>query len=146
MTVSILDTNIDELIEAEQKKLAELIQAKADQQKKYAALNDIAEAFQSALTQYGVTEKEYYQYIAADLENWIKDNQDSPMYESLLKHFNKAALKVQKTSSLPQPKLKVGKYRNPATQVVVEKIKRSPKLLDQWIAEYGFAVVRTWKE
>ncbi|MDO6682939.1 MULTISPECIES: hypothetical protein [unclassified Oceanobacter] len=146
MTVSILETNIDELIEAEQKKLAELIQAKADQQKKYAALNDIAEAFQSALTQHGVSEKEYYQYIASDLENWIKSNPESALYESLQKHFTKAALKVQKTSSLPLPKLKVGKYRNPATQEVVEKIKRSPKLLDQWIEEYGFAVVRTWKE
>jgi len=66
----------------------------------------------------------------------------------LKKHFEKALKKEErkdKVSSLPKPKLAVGRYKNPATHETVEKIKRNPRQLEDWINEYGFEVVRTWK-
>ena len=69
---------------------------------------------------------------------------------SLKRHFEKALSKdgrkvAKKPSTLPKPKLAVGTYKNPATNEKVEKIKRNPRQLDQWIEEYGFQTVRTWK-
>jgi hypothetical protein len=53
--------------------------------------------------------------------------------------------KKEKTSTLPKPKLEVGRYKNPATHEIIEKIKRNPRQLEDWINEYGFETVRTWK-
>ena len=154
--MSILDTNIDALIQAEQAKLEELLKVKEEQQKKLAALKLVADEFAVITAKYSITENEYYQSIASDIEEWIKNSPEAAIHASLTRHFGKAAAKAEKVafkadsqvkvSTLPKPTLKVGSYRNPATQEVVEKIKRNPRQLDQWVAEYGFAIVRTWKE
>lgn len=151
MTQFTLDTNIDDLIAAEQEKLEQLMLAKKEIEEKKEMLKEVAAEFDSIFEKYGITENEYYAFISENLEAWIKEASETPLYDSLSKHFEKQANKaeknsaVEKTSSLPKPKLKVGTYRNPATGEAVQKIKRSPKILDQWIEEYGFAVVRTWK-
>ena len=151
MTQFNLNTNIDDLIAAEQKKLEQLMLAKKELDAKREALKEVSAEFNSIYEKYGITENEYFASIADNLEEWIKDSVDAPIYQSLAKHFERQANKVEKapaaekTSSLPKPKLKVGTYRNPATGETVAKIKRSPKILDQWIEEYGFAIVRTWK-
>jgi len=79
-----------------------------------------------------------------------KEEVPSSIYNNLKRHFEKSIARdgrkgEKKSSSLPKPKLAVGTYRNPATQEKVEKIKRNPRQLDQWIEEYGFQTVRTWK-
>ena len=152
MTQYNLNTNIDDLIAAEQKKLEQLMLAKKELDAKREALKEVSAEFNSIFEKYGITENEYFVSVADKLENWVKESYDNPIYQSLSKHFERQASKAEKasttaekTSSLPKPKLKVGTYRNPATGETIAKIKRSPKILDQWIEEYGFAIVRTWK-
>ena len=151
MNSNFLGTNIDELIAAEEKKIEQLKLAKKEQDEKQEALKELTSEFESILENYGVTEAEYFATISEKLELWVRDSEGSAIYSSLSKHFEKQANKADKAladpkvSSLPKPKLKVGTYRNPATGETVQKIKRSPKILDQWIEEYGFAIVRTWK-
>ncbi|WP_221794246.1 hypothetical protein [Oceanobacter mangrovi] len=156
--MSLLDTNLDELIQNERAKLEELLRLKEQQQQKIDALQSITSEFDAGLKKHGISANEYFGFIAGNLEQWIKGAENLPIYDSLAKHFSKVAAKAaaaaaanpvaepaEKVSTLPKPKLKVGSYRNPATNEVVEKIKRNPKQLDQWVEDYGFAVVRTWK-
>lgn len=151
MNQIILDTNIDELIAAEEQKIERLKIAKKELEAKREALKDITSEFDSIMENHGITENDYFSSIAGELESWVLESPDSAIYKSLAKHFGKQAAKAEKMptaekkSTLPKPKLKVGSYRNPATGETVQKIKRSPKILDQWIEEYGFAIVRTWK-
>lgn len=55
-------------------------------------------------------------------------------------------IKTVTTTKTTEPKLLVGVYRNPHTGEAIEKIKRNPKPLDQWIEEYGFDTVAGWKQ
>lgn len=147
--VSLIDTNIDALIEAEKAKLEQLMQARDEQKKKQENLKKLNEEYFSNLRKYGISEYEYFNSKADSIEQWITSVPESSLYAALQKHFAKQAAKQEqqpeKVSTLPKPKLKAGSYRNPATNEVIEKIKRSPKKLEQWVEEYGFPTVRTWK-
>ncbi|MCH9692722.1 MAG: hypothetical protein K0U59_11795 [Gammaproteobacteria bacterium] len=44
-----------------------------------------------------------------------------------------------------EPKLETGHYQNPYTGATVEKKKRNPKSLTQWIEEHGLETVKAWK-
>ena len=86
------------------------------------------------------------------IEELGKTERPGRIYESLKKHFEKAIKKdtrkegkKEKVSTLPKPKLAIGRYKNPATHETIEKIKRNPRQLEDWINEYGFETVRTWK-
>ncbi|MFS1523987.1 hypothetical protein ACL7TT_07715 [Microbulbifer sp. 2304DJ12-6] len=53
--------------------------------------------------------------------------------------------RVASASKTAEPKLETGHYRNPYTGATVEKKKRNPKALNQWIDEYELDTVREWK-
>jgi len=157
--VSVFDQDIDKQIREHQQQIAELEQLKKDQEKKIEGLKEFDNAIKRLCNQNALTEQELYVSRSEQIEAWItgmaKSDAPSSIYNSLKRHFEKAIARdakkgdkkvEKKTSSLPKPKLAVGTYRNPATQEKVEKIKRNPRQLDQWIEEYGIQTVRTWKE
>ncbi|MCY0967182.1 hypothetical protein [Parathalassolituus penaei] len=151
--MSILDQDIDKQIQQHQQRILELEQLKKDHEKKLEGLKEFDLAIKRLCNQNSLTEAELYVSRSEQIEAWLVEmsRQESPssIYNNLKKHFDRAQArggKREKKSTLPKPKLAVGVYRNPATQEKVEKIKRNPRQLDQWIAEYGFETVRTWKE
>lgn len=152
MSVSAIQQELDKEIELHKKKIAELEQMKLDQEKKIEGFTEFDQTIKRLCNQMALTEAELYVSRGDQILNWIQDlgkaEKPGRIYETLKKHFEKALKKEgrkEKTSSLPKPKLPVGRYKNPATHETIEKIKRNPRQLEDWINEYGFEVVRTWK-
>jgi len=152
--VSAFQFEIDKEIEAHKKKIAELEQLKLDQEKKFEGFKEFEQTIKRLCNQMSLTEAELYVSRGDQITQWIIDSgkaaKPGRVYETLKKHFEKVIKREErngggKTSTLPKPKLVVGTYQNPATNEKVEKIKRNPRQLDEWIEEYGFEVVRTWK-
>jgi len=151
--VTAFQFEIDKEIEAHKKKIAELEQLKLDQEKKFEGFKEFDQTIKRLCNQMSLTEAELYVSRGDQITQWIVESgkQANPgrVYETLKKHFEKVLKREEKKggkpSSLPKPKLAVGTYQNPATNERVEKIKRNPRQLDEWIEEYGFEVVRTWK-
>lgn len=145
--------DIDKQILQHQQKIVELEQLKKDQEKKLEGLQEFDAYIKRLCNESSLTESELYVSRSEQIEAWItamaKEAAPSSIYASLKRHFEKAiakdSRKTEKKSSLPKPKLPIGIYQNPATNEKVEKIKRNPRQLDQWIEEYGFQMVRTWK-
>jgi len=154
--VSALQQEIDKEIELHKKKIAELEQLKIDQEKKIEGFTEFDQTIKRLCNQMALTEAELYvsrgDQIVAWIQNLARAEQPGRIYETLKKHFEKTLKKEErkegrkdKQSSLPKPKLAVGRYKNPATHESIEKIKRNPRQLEDWINEYGFETVRTWK-
>ena len=147
-------SDIEKQIQQHQQKIEELEQLKVEQAAKFEGLAEFDQEIKRLCNQRSLTEAELFVSRSSQIEEWIismaKDKAPSSIYLRLRKHFEKVInrddkSKSDKPSSLPKPKLAVGSYRNPATHEKVEKIKRNPRQLDEWISEYGFEVVRTWK-
>jgi hypothetical protein len=154
--VSAIQQELDKEIELHKKKIAELEQLKIDQEKKIEGFTEFDQTIKRLCNQMALTEAELYVSRGDQILDWIqslgKTENPGRIYEGLKKHFEKALKKdgrkeerKEKVSSLPKPTLPVGRYKNPATHEGIEKIKRNPRQLDEWINEYGFEVVRTWK-
>jgi hypothetical protein len=154
--VSGIQQELDKEIELHKKKIVELEQLKLDQEKKIEGFTEFDQTIQRLCNQMALTEAELYVSRGDQIANWIQDlgktERPGRIYETLKKHFEKALKKdsrkegsKEKVSTLPKPKLAVGRYKNPATHETVEKIKRNPRQLEDWINEYSFETVRTWK-
>jgi len=150
--VSAIQQELDKEIELHKKKIAQLEQLKLDQEKKIEGFTEFDQTIKRLCNQMALTEAELYVSRGDQILAWVQDlakaEKPGRIYESLKKHFEKALKKEErkdKVSSLPKPKLAVGRYKNPATHETVEKIKRNPRQLEDWINEYSFEVVRTWK-
>ncbi|AWF82834.1 hypothetical protein BTJ40_19545 [Microbulbifer sp. A4B17] len=78
---------------------------------------------------------DYVQTLKARVARHLKKEGDSP-------RRGRRAAPAAKTA---EPKLETGHYRNPYTGATVEKKKRNPKALSQWIDEYGLDTVKEWK-
>lgn len=152
--MSILDQDIDKQIQQHQQKIVELEQMKKDHEKKLECLREFNLAIKSLCEQNSLSESELYVSRSEQIEAWLIEmsRMDNPysIYTNLKKHFERSigygSKRVEKKSSQPKQKLVVGTYCNPSSGEKVEKIKRNPRQLDQWIAEYGFDAVRGWKE
>lgn len=154
--MSAIQQELDKEIELHKKKIAELEQLKLDQDKKIEGFTEFEQTIKRLCNQMALTEAELYvsrgDQILTWVENMGKAEKPGRIYETLKKHFEKAFKKdsrkegrKDKVSTLPKPKLPVGRYKNPATHETIEKIKRNPRQLEDWINEYGFETVRTWK-
>ena len=153
--MSAIQQELDKEIEQHKKRIAELEQLKLDQEKKIVGFDEFDQTIRRLCNQMALTEAELYVSRGDQILDWIqnlgKTENPGRIYESLKKHFEKALKKEsrkeekEKVSSLPKPKLPVGRYKNPATHESIEKIKRNPRQLDEWINQYGFETVRTWK-
>lgn len=149
--MSIFDLDIDKQIKAYQQKIEELEAQRAAHEKKLEGIKEFDEIIQRLCNANSLTEEELYVSRSEQIEKWIIGLARNPssIYLGLQKHFAKVSgktVKEEKKSSLPKPKLPIGVYEHPFTHERVEKIKRNPRQLDQWIDEHGFATVRTWKK
>ena len=151
-----IQQELDKEIELHKKKIAELEQLKLDQEKKIEGFVEFDQTIKRLCNNMALTEAELYVSRGDQIISWIEalgqDDRPGRIYETLKKHFEKVLKKEarkdgkkEKISTLPKPKLEVGRYKNPATHEIIEKIKRNPRQLEDWINEYGFETVRTWK-
>lgn len=152
--MSVFDLDIDKQIKQYQQKIQELEQQRVAYEQKLEGFKKFDVAITQLCQENSLTEYELYVSRSERIEEWIinmaKQENPSSIYLNLRRHFSRIVprsvkVKDSSESSLPKPKLEVGTYRNPATHEKVEKIKRNPRLLDEWIEQYGFATVRTWK-
>lgn len=151
--MSILNNDIDKQIEQHQLKIQELEQLKKDHEKKLEGVKEFNDEILRLCGEKSLSESELYASRSEQIEAWLLDmsRQDAPagIYVNLKKHFERASAragKKEKKAVVVKPKLVVGKYRNPHTDELVEKIKRNPRQLDEWINEYGLDAVKGWKE
>ena len=153
--MSAFDNDIEKQIKQHQQKIQELELLRKDYEKKLEGFKEFDDVIKRLCNQNSLTEEELYVSRSAQIEEWIigmaKQGNPSSIYNNLRKHFSRVGPRVakekeEKESSLPKPKLAVGLYVHPFTHEKVEKVKRNPRQLDQWIDEFGFATVRTWKK
>lgn len=115
--------------------------------------------------EYGLTERDLFLMKSAPIVEWVKSvgEQDSKpgFYEDLKGYFEKivakeirkeeraklgGSAKAAKPAKPKGPVLEIGVYRNPITEEVIEKKRRNPKPLDDWLAEFGIETVSGWKQ
>lgn len=150
--MSIFDLDIDKQIKQHQQKIEELEALRVSHEKKLEGIKEFDVEISRLCNENSLTEAELYVSRSAQIESWIvgmakKDNPSS-IYQNLAKHFARTAArgtKEAKKTSLPKPKLAVGTYEHPFTHERIEKIRRNPRQLDEWVKEHGIPTVRTWK-
>lgn len=147
---------IENEIAALRDRLAQLELKKAEEEKRLEGLRKLDQSVADFERQYGLETGALFEARAAQLVAWVKaqgKRGDRPaVYDQLRDYFASSARSEgkkgagRKRGRRPEALLTVGSYRNPTTGEVVEKIKRNPKLLDQWIAQHGVEAVRGWKQ
>lgn len=156
-----LDNDYDKQIADLRRKMDELEQLKNMHVRKLEGVQRFQDLVATLVKDYGMTESELFVSRADAIVGWIKaagkEGGEPPMFWSQLKdYFGGVIEKEQKpqkrsgrksaASALKEPTLPTGVYRNPFSGEKVEKKRRNPKMLDQWIAEFGFTEVRSWQK
>lgn len=146
--------DIDKKIEDHKREIAKLEANRALQARKAEGFVNFSKAIDQFCKEYEVSEEELF---------LSQSKRFLPIIKTLSKHQPKPNLilelktffvrlaqrddmsKKTPTQKVLGPRLEVGTYHNPKTGDFVEKIKRNPKMLDSWVAEFGFAMVQSWK-
>lgn len=140
--------NFDALIEQKQKEIEQLQKQKEAELQRQEGLRQLDEKFAGFYSEFSLTEEHFFSFKQKEIEKWIKSEarseNPSAIVDALNAYFSRYDGKKKKAPVATGPKLKVGKYRNPNTGEVIEKIKRNPKPLDHWIDEEGFDTVASW--
>lgn len=156
--MSSLDLDIDKQIKKHQQKIEELEALRISHEKKLEGIKEFDDEIKRLCNNNSLTEAELYVSRSEQIEKWIvslaKQNNPSSIYHNLAKHFSRSAARstarsgkaTKKKSTLPKPRLEVGVYEHPFTHERIEKKRRNPRQLDDWIKEHGIATVRTWKK
>ena len=152
--MNVFDAEINKQIKQHEEAIQQLEQQRINNAKKFEGIKEFDAVITRLCEQNSLTENELYVSRAQQIEEWIlgmaKQSNPSSIYLNLTKHFSRRGSrattdKQKKVSSLPKPRLEVGTYEHPYTKERIEKIKRNPRLLDEWIEEHGLPTVRTWK-
>lgn len=146
---------IDRKIEQAKEELERLEAERKAHEKKREGFTAFEKEIQKVSTEYGVSREELYLSQGENIVNWIKSmnklSERPDVYNELKSYFARVIAREGNTRKAPTkakpagPKLDVGKYKNPHTGEVIEKIKRNPKTLDNWLSEHGFSTVSSWK-
>ena len=148
-----LTKDIDQQIEEHQALIAKLEAEKQDRLKKMEGIEAFQKTMSDIAQQYRVSERELLLPKQGMIAEWIigmaKDEFPPQLYRDLESHFARRIKAGQKTRKAKkpasnEPKVPTGLYVNPETGKSVEKIKRSPRMLLDWINEYGVERVLTW--
>lgn len=146
--MSILNKDLDKQIQSYQEKIRELEAKKLEQDKKIKALEELNAYIEKYTHAQLISLNELYESQSKSIEKWIvsmgKQESSCDLYHALQKHFQKTPTKPKK-KPINKPRLLIGQYKSPFTQESIEKIKRNPKKLDDWIEEYGLETVQSWK-
>ncbi|WP_237057107.1 hypothetical protein [Microbulbifer sediminum] len=149
---------IEQKIAEHQAKIEELQEQMAQAERKKDGVIAFDKALVNLAAEYQMDEEEFFVARGEAIVNWLVaqlDDEDAPEYVQTLKARVARSLKrngegpkrARKTGNgkPSEPKLEVGHYRNPYTGGTVEKKKRNPKQLNQWIEEHGLETVKEWK-
>lgn len=146
---------IDRKIEAFKSEIEKLEAERAAQAKKLEGFKAFENDIERVCRDYGVSREELFLSQGDYIVDWVKSlnklSERPEAYNELKAYFARVIAREGNTRKSPArkaskgPKLEVGTYKNPETGETIEKIKRNPKTLDEWIAEHGIDKVRSWK-
>ena len=154
-----LQNDYDKQIAELRQKMQELEQLKNMHVRKLEGVKRFQDLVATLVAEYGLTESELFVSRADAIVAWIKaagkDAEPPLFWQQLRDHFAGIAAKElapakrgrgrnKAGSTLQEPTLPTGVYRNPFSGEKVEKKRRNPKQLDQWVEEFGFTEVRSW--
>ncbi|KUJ83599.1 hypothetical protein AWR36_007010 [Microbulbifer flavimaris] len=148
---------IEQQIAEHQAKIEELQEQKARAERKKDGVIAFDKALVNIAAEHQMEEEELYVARGEQIVEWLVsqlNDEDAPDYIKTLKA--RVARSLKKGGDTPrrgrravakgsEPKLETGHYRNPYTGATIEKKKRNPKQLNQWIEEHGLETVKTWK-
>ncbi|GGX64759.1 hypothetical protein [Saccharospirillum salsuginis] len=149
-----IDQDLDQKIKEHEAKIEELRQQKEAQAKRMEGFEKYDDQIRDLFDEYGISEYDVFTMRAGAIVEWIKaqgKKSDKPeFYEELQTYFarvngaksGKRKGKSAKASS--GPKLAIGWYEHPQTGERIEKKRRNPKTLDQWVEEFGAEEVQNW--
>jgi len=149
---------IEQQIAEHQAKIEELQEQMAQAERKKDGVIAFDKALVNLAAEYQMDEDEFFPARGEQIVDWLVgqlNDEEAPEYIKTLKARVARALKKGSESSgrgrrataakSSEPKLEVGHYRNPYTGGTVEKKKRNPKQLNQWVEEHGLEEVQKWK-
>lgn len=150
-----LDPDLDKKIQEHEAKIEELRQQKEAQSKRMEGFDQYQEEVRKLFDEYGISEYDIFTVRAKAIVEWIKaqgKKADKPeFYDELNAYFArvggvKGTRKRTKGAAKAStgPKLAIGVYENPKTGERIEKKRRNPKPLDEWIEEHGIETVSGW--
>lgn len=149
---------IEQQIAEHQAKIEQLQEQMAQAERKKAGVIAFDKTLVNLSAEYQMEEQEFFVARGDAIVNWLVaqlDDEEAPEFIQTLKA--RVARSLKNNGGTPrrsrraaaakpsEPKLEVGHYRNPYTGGTVEKKKRNPKQLNQWIEEHGLETVKDWK-
>ncbi len=154
-----LNQDYDQQIADLRRKMEELETLKVMHVKKLEGVQRFQDQVAALVREYGLTESELFVARSEAIVEWIKaagrGAGEPPMFwQQLRDYFATVASKPARGTGargakkekdpINNPTLPTGVYRNPLTGERIEKKRRNPKPLDNWIEEFGFTEVRSW--
>ncbi|SEA08313.1 hypothetical protein [Microbulbifer marinus] len=149
---------IEQQIAEHQAKIEELQEQMARAERKKEGIIAFDKALVNLAAEYQMEEEELFVARGEQIVDWLVgqlDDESAPEFIQTLKARVARALKKEgeaprrtrraSANGSGEPKLEVGHYRNPYTGGTVEKKKRNPKQLNQWVEEHGLEKVKKWK-
>ncbi len=161
--MGLLNIDIDKEIQAHKKQLEKLEALKQAQADKLKGIEEFNSMMQRLASDYGLSEIDLLSAKGDKFLSVIKavsKQKNPPRYVAKLADFfadnpqlgpasPKPSAKPKKTAKKKrvsdEPKVPVGRYKNPHTGEVIEKLKRAPKALKDWSKQYGDDMLLSWK-
>ncbi|WP_298635085.1 hypothetical protein [uncultured Umboniibacter sp.] len=161
--MGLLNIDIDKEIQAHKKQLEKLEALKQAQADKLKGIEEFSKVMLQLATKYGLSEVDLLSAKGDRFLSVIKaasKQKNPPKYVAKLAAFfadnpqlkvgaSKSPSKVKKAAKKKrvsdEPKVPVGRYKNPHTGEVIEKLKRAPKTLKDWSKQYGDDMLLSWK-
>ncbi len=149
-----LDQDLDQKIKEHEAKIEELRKQKEAQAQRMEGFEKYDDQVRSLFDEYGISEYDIFAMRANAIVDWIKaqgKKADKPeFYEELTTYFARVnggktgKRKGKSAKASGGPKLAIGVYEHPQTGEQIEKKRRNPKTLDQWVEEFGADEVKNW--
>lgn len=152
-----LEHDYDKQLAELRRKMEELETRKTMHVKKLEGVQRFQDLVATMVRDYGLSESELFVARAEAIVAWVKaagkDSSEPPLYWQQLKDYFAVIIEkeqkparrgAKKKDAVNHPTLPTGIYRNPLNGEKVEKKRRNPKQLDNWVAEFGFTEVRSW--
>lgn len=151
-----LDQDLDTKITEYEEKIEELRRLKETQARRLEGFDKYEEHVRDLFDEYDISEYDIFSARSKAIVEWIKAQgkkaEKPEFYEDLQTYFarvNGAAKSGKKRTKSAKAdsgvKLTIGVYEHPETGERIEKKRRNPKTLDQWIEQFGAEEVQTWR-
>jgi hypothetical protein len=153
-----LDKDYDQQLVELRRKMEEIETLKNMHVRKLEGLQRFQDLVATLGRDFGLSDNELFVARSEAIVEWIKaagkGNEPPLFWQQLRDYFaTVAASKPAKGGKrggkkakdpINNPTLPTGVYRNPFNNERIEKKRRNPKQLDNWVEEFGFTEVRSW--